>query len=131
MPPNEAPRYELIAKRILKGLPEKVSNATVRFKYFPRQRKVADVITDPKPAKELSIVESYPLISLLPITAKLFRRLSLKGLKKIIVDREPNTTSQFGFRGKHSTTQQMLRIMNPVKNVKTEKMCQRRVKFNI
>jgi hypothetical protein len=54
----------------------------------------------PKPGKNLSEVESYRPISLLPIISKLFEKLILKRLKPITADKHLVPTHQFGFRKK-------------------------------
>jgi hypothetical protein len=57
----------------------------------------------PKPGKNLSEIESYRPISLLPIISKLFEKFILKRLKPIINDKHLVPTHRFGFRNNHST----------------------------
>jgi retron-type reverse transcriptase len=64
----------------------------------------------PKPGKNLSEVESYRPISLLPIMSKLFDKLILKCLKPIINKKRLVPTHQFGFRNNHSTIDQVHHI---------------------
>jgi hypothetical protein len=51
----------------------------------------------PKPGKNLSEVESYRPISLLPIMSTLFEKIILKRLKPIIAEKHLVPTHQFGF----------------------------------
>jgi hypothetical protein len=62
--------------------------------------KIAEVIMIPKPGKNLSEVETYRPISLLPIMSKLFEKLILKRLKHIIAEKYLVPTHQFCFRKK-------------------------------
>jgi hypothetical protein len=61
----------------------------------------------PKPGKNLSEVELYRPISLLPIMSKLFEKLTLKRLKPIINEKHLVPTHQFGFRNNQSTIDQV------------------------
>jgi hypothetical protein len=73
----------------------------------PDAWKIAEIIMIPKPGKNLSEVESYRPISLLPIMSKLFAKLILKRLKPIINGKHLVPTHQFGFRNNHSTIDQI------------------------
>jgi hypothetical protein len=64
----------------------------------------------PKPGKNLSEVESYRPISLLPIMAELFEKWILKHLKPIAEEKHLVPTHQFGFRKNRSTIDQVHRI---------------------
>jgi hypothetical protein len=61
---------------------------------------------DPNPGKDLSEVESYRPISLLPNMSKLFEKLILKRLKPIITEKYLEPMNQFGFRS-HSSIDQV------------------------
>jgi hypothetical protein len=72
--PKKAPGFDLIRGEILKNFKRKalvklttLINACIRLNYIPDAWKTAEVITIPKPGKNLSEVESYRPISLLPI----------------------------------------------------------------
>jgi hypothetical protein len=54
-----------------------VINACIRLNYIPDAWKTAEVIMIPKNCKNLSEVETYRPISLLPIMSKLFEKLIL------------------------------------------------------
>jgi hypothetical protein len=64
----------------------------------------------PKPGKNLSEVELYRPISLLPIMSKLFEKLILKHLTPLIAEKHLVPTHQFDFRKNHSTIDQVHRI---------------------
>jgi hypothetical protein len=61
----------------------------------------------PKPGKNLSEMDSYRPISLLPIMSKQFEKRILKRLKPIIAEKYIVSTQQFGFRKNHSTIYQV------------------------
>jgi hypothetical protein len=78
----------------------------------------------PKPGKNLSEVESYQPISLLPIMSKLFEKLMLKRLKPIINEKHLVSTYQFGFRNNHSTIDQIHRITDVIeKMLESKRAC--------
>ena len=123
---KKAPGYDLITGKILKELPRKgillitfIFNAILRLEYFPLQWKVAQVIVIPKPGKPLNDVSSYRPISLLPVISKLFERLLLKRLQPVLEYSIPD--HQFGFRRKHSTIQQVHRLVNVIRQTFEEK----------
>jgi hypothetical protein len=78
----------------------------------------------PKPGKNLSEIESYRQISLLPIMSKLFQKLILKRLKPIINEKHLVSTHQFGFKNNHSTNDQIHRITDVIeKTLKSKRVC--------
>jgi hypothetical protein len=92
--PRKAPGIDLITGEILKNFKRKalvkltaLINACIRLNYIPDALKTAEVIMIPQPGKNLSEVESYRPISLLPIMSKLFEKLILKRLKPNIADK--------------------------------------------
>jgi hypothetical protein len=105
--PKKSPGFDLITGEILKNFKRKalvkltmLINACIRLNYIPDAWKTANVIMILKPGKNLSEVESYRPISLLPIISKLFEKLILKRLKPIIAETHLVPTHQFGFRKK-------------------------------
>jgi hypothetical protein len=86
--------------------------------------KIAEVIMIPKPGKNLSEVESYQPISLLPIMSQQFEKLILKRLKSIIAEKHLVRTHQFGFRQNHSTIDQVHRITGIIeKTLENKGLC--------
>lgn len=97
-------------------------NAVFRLKHVPSIWKVAEIIMIPKPGKLLNEVTSYRPISLLPIISKVFEKLLLKRLKPIIERKKLIPNHQFGFRQKHSTIDQVHRIINTIEETLEEKL---------
>jgi hypothetical protein len=99
-------------------------NASIRINYIPDAWKTAEVIMIPKPGKNLSEVESYLPISLLPIMSKLFEKLTLKHLKPIIAEKHLVPMHQFGSRKNHSTIDQVHRITDIIeKTLENKGVC--------
>lgn len=118
---KKAPGYDLITNKILKELSRKgfiylnlIFNAILRIQYFPSQWKVAQIVLLPKPGKPSHLVSSYRPISLLPVTSKVFEKLFLKRLMPIINEQALIPSHQFGFRHKHSTVEQIHRVVNVI-----------------
>lgn len=126
--PRKAPGFDLITGEILKQLPKKgvvmltyIFNAVFRLKHVPDIWKVAEVIMLPKPGKPLKHAKSYRPISLLPIISKLFEKLFLKRLSPLIEGNKLIPNHQFGFRQKHSTADQVHRIIDVIERCYEEK----------
>lgn len=129
--PKKAPGFDLINGRILKELSEKgmryitiLFNAILRIGYFPDEWKIAEIILIPKPGKKPELVQSYRPISLLPIISKVFEKLFLKRLLKIIKDNRLIPDHQFGFRSQHATIEQVHRVVNIINdNLEEKRYC--------
>ena len=126
---KKAPGFDLITAEILKKLPRKgiskitqLINAIFRLKYVPVLWKTAEVIMIPKPGKPINEVKSYRPISLLPVISKLFEKLFLRRIKKIIEEKQVVPTHQFGFRNKHSTVDQVHLITDVIEKCLKEKI---------
>ena len=114
---KKASGYDNISNRVLKQLPisattvlTKIFNACLKLSYFPNIWKKGKVIAIPKPGKDHSDPLSYRPITLLPTIGKVFEKLTLI---KLVTFEEANNIiipEQFGFRSRHSTIQQILRI---------------------
>ena len=114
---HKAPGFDYITAEILKQLPRKamvmlrkIINACLEIRYFPKMWKIAQVIMIPKLKGDSSDCASYRPISLLPVMSKLFEKIILKQLDPYISKIIPN--HQFGFRNKHSTIDQVHRIVD-------------------
>ncbi|KAJ2941788.1 hypothetical protein O0L34_g10595 [Tuta absoluta] len=83
-------------------------NGVLRTQHFPADWKAGKVIMLPKPGKDRRLPASYRPITLLSHVAKLFERLLLRRIRPHIQLRD----EQFGFRGAHSTTLQLTRVMH-------------------
>lgn len=118
---KKSPGYDRITGKVLKELPEKaityirnIFNVLINMKYFPSVWKVAEIIAIPKPNKDATKASSYRPISLLPVLSKLFEKLIFERLEPIINERNLIPAHQFGFRRKHSTIQQVHRVINKI-----------------
>ena len=70
-----------------------------------------------KPGKAPANPSSYWPISLLPVIGKLFERLYIKRLNKIVQTEKLLIDAQFGFREKHSTIEQLHRITKAIEEL--------------
>lgn len=118
---KKAPGFELITGKVLKELPEiglrtitLLFNAILRLQYFPTQWKVAQIIMIRKPGKNENEVQSYRPISLLPILSKVFEKILLGRLRPILVTKNLIPNHQFGFRERHSTIEQIHRVVEAI-----------------
>lgn len=129
--PKKAPGYDLITGKILKELPYQgfrllaiIFNAIIRLGYFPKQWKKAEIILIQKPGKPETEVTSYRPISLLPTISKVFEKLFTSKIKEFLEGNQLIPAHQFGFREKHSTIEQVHRIVNNIKSdLDSKKYC--------
>jgi hypothetical protein len=89
-------------------------NHCLRLPHFPNPWKEAKTITLPKPGKDPKFPQNLRPISLLPTTGKLFEKVLLKFVQKHIEERGLLNATQFGFRARHSTTLQFMRLTDHV-----------------
>jgi hypothetical protein len=82
---KKAPGFDLITARMLKELPKAglvnlmyIFSAILRFEYWPKSLKIAQIIMIPKPGKNPMDVSSHRPISLLPTISKILEKLILK-----------------------------------------------------
>jgi hypothetical protein len=81
---------------------------------FQKSWKEAKIITKPIPGKDPKFPQNLHPISILSTMAKLFKKVILKLLQKHIEERGLLNASQFGFRARHSTTLQCMRLTDHV-----------------
>lgn len=112
---RKSPGADGIHNALLKNLSQKsvifltkIFNACFRQCYFPQIWKNAKVIAILKPGKDADIPTSYRPISLLSSLSKLFEAIIYTRL--ISTTQNLLKNEQFGFRKKHSTTQQLARV---------------------
>jgi len=128
---KKSPGYDLITEKILKELPlcaltyiRNLFNSVLRLNYFPAVWKVALIVPILKPGKDPSAPASFRPISLLPLLSKVFEKLFLDRLEKIIAQRNLIPGHQFGFRREHSTVQQIHRVVTKItEDLEKKKYC--------
>jgi hypothetical protein len=109
--PNECLRH--LPRRPLVHLTHLFKHC-LRLSHFPNPWKEAKVITLPKPDRDPRFPQFLRPISLLSTTGKLFEKVILKFLQKHMDERGLLNASQFGFRARHSTTLQCMRLADHV-----------------
>ena len=120
--PRKASGHDEISNDMLKNLPNVaikfftfIINSCLKLQYFPSIWKTAKVIPISKPGKDAKNVESYRPISLLSSLSKIFEKVLKDKLWTFINQHNVIPSEQFGFRSFHSTTHQIKRISNHVK----------------
>lgn len=73
--------------------------------------KLAQIITLPKPGKDPHQASSYRPISLLPTLSKILEKIIYNRFKPIIEEGKLIPDHQFGFKRKHSTIEQLHRLV--------------------
>lgn len=116
---KKSPGVDLITPGMLKELSAKaiavmklLFNACLRLQYIPKCFKKSVVIMIKKPDKPAEEIRSYRPISLLPTISKLFEKLIMKRLKPLV----KLPSFQFGFRGGHSTIDQVHRVTDKIEH---------------
>lgn len=107
--PNIALRTLMKSKTSLKLL-HKLFNTCIKFSYFPQNWKFAKICAIPKKAQSSADPKCYRPISLISCLGKVFEATILNKLSDHENDHNIFIKQQFGFRRKHSTVQQILRI---------------------
>lgn len=118
---KKSPGRDLITGQMIKELPATavmhllhILNAIIRTGFFPYSWKISQIIMIPKAGKDPTNVSSYRPISLLSIVSKLFENLIIKRIKDVVKQTNVIPNHQFGFREKHSTIEQVHRIVNTI-----------------
>jgi hypothetical protein len=113
---------------MLKKLPEKglvmltyIYNAMIRLNFWPIPLKRAEIILIIKPGKDPRELSLYRPISLLSIINKLFKKLVLGRLNRDLQPDDWIPPHQLGFRNRHSTVQQIQRIIHTVNQALEDK----------
>lgn len=99
----------------------KLINSILKHKYFPNCWKIAIVSTIPKNGSDLSLPVNYRPISLLNNFSKIAERILLRRINAFIEEKDILTPVQFGFRARHSTCHQLLRIVEFASSALQEK----------
>jgi hypothetical protein len=109
--PNECLRH--LPRRPLVHLTHLI-NHCIRLSHFPTSWKEAKVVALPKPGKDPKFPQNLRPISLLSTTGKVFEKVILELVQRHIRHRNLLLSSQFGFRARHSTTLQCMRLTDNV-----------------
>lgn len=120
-PPYKAAGHDNIPYAALQALPRTwlelivhLFNSLLRLAYFPSCWKHAKIITLPKPGKDTTSPSGYRPISLLPTMSKLFEKVVQKRLQNTLDAHQVLRPEQFGFRSRHSTIHQLLRLVDEI-----------------
>lgn len=126
--PKKSPGYDCLTGALLRELPicaiayiRNIYNAMLALNYFPKVWKVAEIIAIPKPGKDATEATSYRPISLLPVLSKVFEKIFLDRLEIVLERKQLIPDHQFGFRQRHSTVQQIHRVVNKISSDLDEK----------
>lgn len=134
---RKSPGDDNINNCVVKQLPKTgiiflafIFKACIRLSYFPDKWKIAKIVAIPKPQKDHSKPENYRPISLLSCLSKIFERILLNRLNIHIEAKKTIPKFQFGFRPQHSTTHQLSRVTQHIKNKITSKQSTGMVLFD-
>ncbi|KAK2577940.1 hypothetical protein KPH14_012919, partial [Odynerus spinipes] len=121
LPACKAPGADKIQNIILKNLCRKsivqltyIINACIKYSHFPTAWKTGNIVPILKSGKDKTQPSSYRPISLLPTMSKVTEKIMLNRLSSFNEKRKILIDQQFGFREKHSTVQQIIRIVNDI-----------------
>ncbi|KAM0734035.1 putative RNA-directed DNA polymerase from transposon X-element [Formica fusca] len=122
LPSLKAPGKDGIQNIVLKNISRKalvqlmyITNAIIKLGYFPQEWKKAIVIPILKPRKDPTKPSSYRPISLLSSISKVVEKVILNKIRKHEAQNNITIDEQFGFREKHNTVQQVVRIVNDIR----------------
>ncbi|GFT87273.1 probable RNA-directed DNA polymerase from transposon X-element [Trichonephila clavipes] len=90
-------------------------NAEDNSPYFPKSWKTAVVVPILKPGKNSALAKSYRPISLLPVLSKLAEKIILARLNDYLEREKILIPEQHGFRPRLSTSHQLLRVVEFIK----------------
>lgn len=121
LPSRKSPGPDKIPNIVLKNLTRKalaylatIFNNCLRHGFFPKHWKFSHVLPFHKPGKDKSKPENYRPISLLNTLSKLLEKVIYKRLSEFANRQNIIPNVQFGFRKKHSTNHQLLRITETI-----------------
>lgn len=119
---KKAPGFDQITKEILVQLPKKgivflttLFNGILRVGHYPSIWKTSQIIMVHKDGKPANEVGSYRPISLLPVLSKLFEKILLSRMLKVLAEDSIIPDHQFGFRQEHGTVEQVHRVVDHIR----------------
>lgn len=120
---NKAPGEDGIKNIVLKNAGRKfitaltyICNACLMLSYFPSHWRHAITIAARKPNRPTLNPASYRPISLLPCMSKILERVVLRRIQLHLEQENILPECQFGFRPQHSTTHQVARVTQSIRN---------------
>lgn len=126
---KKSPGIDKIGNKIIKNLPINyiffltiIINSMFKLCYFPKEWKIAAVIPILKAGKSTYDPNSYRPISLLPSISKIVENIILRRIMSHCETNNIILNEQFGFRPRHSTTQQLTRFVEFIYEGKTKKL---------
>ncbi|GFV59447.1 putative RNA-directed DNA polymerase from transposon X-element, partial [Trichonephila clavipes] len=96
---------------------------TNKTEIFPKSWKTAVVVPILKPGKNSALAESYRPISLLPVLSKLAEKIILARLNDYLEREKILIPEQHGFRPRLSTSHQLLRVVEFIKEGNNNDEC--------
>ncbi|GFR12534.1 probable RNA-directed DNA polymerase from transposon X-element [Trichonephila clavata] len=100
-------------------------------RYFPTSWKTAVIVPILKPGKDPTDPQSYRPISLLPVLSKIAEKIIQTRLKDHLEKFNILIPEQHGFRPRLSTTHQLLRVVEFIKEANDRNQCTAAVFFDI
>jgi hypothetical protein len=118
---SKVPGEDDVRNVALKNLPRKsvvqlsyITNAIFKLNHYPKAFKEALVVPIPKPGKSKGTITSYRPISLLSATSTIVEKVLMRWLNRITKQLGMEKTTQAGFRERHNTTIQLVRVINDI-----------------
>ena len=118
---SKTPGPNRIPNRTLKHLPRRavslltrILNAVLRTHHLPQTWKHTRVISVFNPGKDPALPSSYRPISLLDTIGKLFEKILLARILPVINERGLMRDEHFGFRPRHNTSLQLVRLVERI-----------------
>ncbi|KAK9881891.1 hypothetical protein WA026_018088 [Henosepilachna vigintioctopunctata] len=119
---RKAPGRDGVTNNSLKNLPTEIvkeianiGNAVIKLEYYPKIWKKSETIMIHKNGKPVNEASSYRPINLLSAISKLIEKSIYKRLKEHVEEHGIIPKHQFGFRTEHTTTYQLARITEDIK----------------
>lgn len=116
--PKKSPGIDKISNKALKNLPQiyydhiaNITNSIFDLNYYPNRWKTSITVPIPKGLNDYSKPENFRPISLLPSISKVIERVIRARLLDFTTEHNIIIPEQFGFRAQHSTSHQLLRVV--------------------
>ncbi|GFY16790.1 probable RNA-directed DNA polymerase from transposon X-element [Trichonephila clavipes] len=120
---KKSPGRDGITNKMIKNIPlitvfkiTNIINNMFKLRSFPNSWKTAVIIPILKPGKNPKLAESYRPISLLPILSKLAEKIISTRLNAFLENENILVPEQHGFRPRLSTSHQLLRVVEYIKD---------------